>query len=105
MNSFFKKISFYVRLKKAVIWSIFISVMVILLSIFTMFQLLEKNCGGLGETILVEFISIIITIVSVILVIVQLRSSVSATCCNMLSDLNLSFVENERVLLLHQKLE
>ena len=105
MNSFFKKISFYVRLKKAVIWNIFISVIVILLSAFILFHFFKRNCDGFEGTVLAEFISIIITIVSVILVIVQLRSSVSVTCCNMLSDLNLSFIENERVLLLHQKLE
>ena len=105
MNSFFKKISFYVRLKKTVILSIFISVTVLLLSSVILFHLLKMNVGGLEEGTLVEYILIMTTIVSVILVIVQLRSSVSATCCNMLSDLNLSFVENERVLLLHQKLE
>ena len=70
MNHFFKKISFYVRLKKTVIWSVFISVTVLLLSSVILFHLLKMNVGGLEEGTLVEYILIMTTIASVILVIV-----------------------------------
>lgn len=58
-----------------------------------------------SNEVMVEIISIIVTALSAIFVVFQLKDSESVTCCDMLSEMNLSFIENERLMLLYQKLE
>lgn len=58
-----------------------------------------------SEEALVGVVSVIVTVLSAIFVVFQLSDTENITCCDMLANMNLAFIENERLMLLYQKLE
>ena len=102
----FRKILFKIKLKKSIFRRIVLSILILILSVYLPIVLIKTNFAGLqSEETLVGIASIVITALSAIFVVFQLQSSESVTCCDMLSNMNMSFIENERLLFLYQKLE
>jgi len=103
---FLKKLHFRLKMKRRAITRMYISILIILASFLLPVLYVKTNPFGLEtEDALVGIASIVITAISAIFIVFQLQDSESVTCCNMLAEMNLSFIENERMMFTYQKLE
>lgn len=105
-NIKFKKTKYWLKTKKQAFGRTLFSVAVLAAAFALPIICVKTNVFGLQtEEALVGVASILITALSAVFVVFQLRDSENVTCCSMLSEMNLSFIENERLMLLYQKLE
>ncbi|MBQ3086066.1 MAG: GNAT family N-acetyltransferase [Clostridia bacterium] len=87
---------------KRIAWFCFVILLCILIFALCMFFPPFKIQS---EEALVGVVSVIITVLSAVFVVFQLSDTEHITCCDMLANMNISFIENERLMLLYQKLE
>ncbi len=67
--------------------------------------LIINTVDAITDEVLVGIASLVVTALSAIYVVFQLKDSENVTCCDMLSKMNLSFIGNKRLMLLYQRLE
>lgn len=100
------KFFFKMKVKRASFKRVVFSALILLASIYFPIFLINIQFGGLAdEGTQVGIASMVITALSAIFVVFQLKSSESVTCCEMLANMNIAFIENERLMFLYQKLE
>ncbi len=59
---------------------------------------------GVGDEAAVGIFSVSATVIGAILLVYELKDNERITCCNMLSEMNIRFIENDRLMLLYQEL-
>lgn len=60
---------------------------------------------GIEDADLIQLLEVVVTAVGALIVIFELRSGEHLNCCGMLAEMNFKFIENDRLMLLYQKLE
>lgn len=81
-----------------------IGLLVVILSFLIPWSFAKCGILGIGEESIVGIFGVCASVIGAILVVFELHDNERVVCCSMLSDMNMKFIENERMMLLYQEL-
>lgn len=82
----------------------FVAIVVLIMSFVLPWLFAKYGILGIGDESVVGVFSVCASVVGAVLVVFELNDNEQVTCCSMLSDMNMKFIENERLMLLYQEL-